>query len=131
MPQTIERPAPRNSLESEPEPEPATGTRPSLDGIRRQIQDVDRSLVELIARRCSLARAAGECKVDSRLPLLDPAQEAAVVRRSAVQARQAGIAEEGVRRIFWALIELSRDSQRDPSADGGPESPGGHGELRP
>lgn len=131
MPQTIERRAPRSSPESEAEPESTSVSDSSLERVRREIQEVDHSLVELIAQRCRLARAAGECKAGDRLPLLDPAQEAAVVRRSAVQARQAGIAEEGVRRIFWALIELARDSQSSASAGRGPEAPGGTGELRP
>jgi prephenate dehydratase/nucleotide-binding universal stress UspA family protein len=61
-----------------------TRPRPDLDHLREAIDAVDRELVALIASRCHLARSAGEHKRAAGLPLLDPGQEAAVVRRVAV-----------------------------------------------
>jgi chorismate mutase len=49
--------------------------------------------------------------------VLDPAREAAVVRRSAERARDAGLDEEAVREIFWRLVGLSRRTQREESGD--------------
>jgi chorismate mutase len=97
-----------------------TGGR--LEGVRASIDEVDRSLVALIGVRCSLARSAGDAKRAERRPLVDPGQEAAVVRRVAEQARERGIDEESVRQIFWNLIELARRAQEDAGrleADGG------------
>ena len=82
-----------------------------LTELRQKIEDVDRRIVGLIAARCRLARAAGERKRAAGLATLDPAQEAVVVRRAAVRARQAALDEERVRQVFWCLIELSRASQ--------------------
>lgn len=109
---------------------PRTGTRraparipmPSLDSVRAEIDELDGTLVRLIARRCRLARQAGRSKAQARLPLVDPAQEAAVVRRGAARARDLGLEEEEVRRIFWHLIGLSRRSQSAAGEPSGPES---------
>ena len=44
---------------------------------------------------------------------LDPAREAVVVRRAGELAREAGLDDEVVRRIFWQLIALSRNAQNE------------------
>lgn len=93
---------------------------PELASVRRELAVVDRALVDLIARRCRLARDAGAHKHDQHLPLVDPRQEAAVVRRSGARARALGVEEEAVRGIFWQLIELSRRQQEPEHAHGRP-----------
>ena len=47
------------------------------------------------------------------LPTLDPAREAAVVRRAGELARDAGLDGDDVRYIFWHLIGLSRRAQME------------------
>jgi chorismate mutase len=47
--------------------------------------------------------------------VLDPAREAAVVRRAGTVARDAGLEDEDVRYIFWHLIGLSRRAQMEAS----------------
>lgn len=97
-------------------PVPPSNAR--LSDLRDSIDRVDRELVALISRRCRLARTAGDRKREARLPIVDPRQEAAVVRRVARRARAAGLEEEAVRRVFWCLIELSRGVQTGGSTDG-------------
>jgi chorismate mutase len=82
-----------------------------LPDLRREIEALDHRLMDLIALRCRLARAAGERKREASLPIADPAQEALVVRRAAARAREADVDEEGVRRLFWCVIGLSRKVQ--------------------
>ena len=82
-----------------------------LDGARQDIERIDRELIVLISRRVKLARRIGEEKRVKGLPILDPEREAAVVRRAGELARAAGVDEEVVRRIFWQLISLARDTQ--------------------
>lgn len=101
---------------------PARSAMPSLDSVRAEIDELDGTLVRLIARRCRLARQAGRSKEQARLPLVDPAQEAAVVRRGAARARDLGLEDEEVRRIFWHLIGLSRRSQSAAGEPAGGES---------
>ena len=45
------------------------------------------------------------------MPTLDPPREAAIVRRAGALAREAGLAEDDVRYIFWHLVGLSRRVQ--------------------
>jgi chorismate mutase len=84
-----------------------------LERLRAEIERIDRALIELIAERVDAARATAAAKRAAGLPTLDPPQEAAVIRRSAVWARQAGLPAEAVRDVFWQLIGLSRRSEAD------------------
>ena len=86
-----------------------------MDRLREEIETIDRSLIELIARRVDLAREVGRAKRAAGLPTLDPAREAAVVRRAGQVAREVGIEDEDVRYIFWHLIGLSRRAQNEES----------------
>ncbi|HKJ92876.1 MAG TPA: chorismate mutase, partial [Longimicrobiales bacterium] len=51
-----------------------------LTELRTEIEAIDRSIVERLATRAELARAAGRAKRQAGLPTLDPRREAAVVR---------------------------------------------------
>ena len=85
-----------------------------LIGLRDEIERIDRAIVQLIAERVQLARRVGSVKRASGLPTLDPAREATIIRRSGHLAREAGLAEEDVREIFWHLVGLSRRAQLGP-----------------
>lgn len=86
---------------------------PELTQIRDEIEQIDRGIIELIARRVALARRVGAVKRAAGLPTLDPPREAAVVRRAGVLAREAELDDEDVRYIFWHLIGLSRRMQME------------------
>ena len=83
---------------------------------RDEIERIDRELIRLISERVRVARRLGELKRVGGQPTLDPAREAAVVRRAGVTAREFGLAEEDVREIFWHLIGLSRRAQAEGAA---------------
>lgn len=82
-----------------------------LSSLRSEIEALDRQLIALIAQRVRAARAVGRAKRAHGLSILDPAREAAVVRRAVELARAEQLAEEDVREIFWHLIGLSRRAQ--------------------
>lgn len=91
----------------------------NLTELRDRVQQLDAELVRLLAERAGLARRIGAVKRETRQPTLDPAREAEVVRRAGELARAAGLPEERVRQLFWVIIELSREVQREPTgADG-------------
>lgn len=83
--------------------------------VRGEIEQIDRALIDLVAKRVDLARRVGAAKRALGAPTLDPAREAAVVRRAGALAREAGLADDDVRYIFWHLIGLSRRAQMDAS----------------
>lgn len=90
-----------------------TMENPTIEGLRAAIEQVDARLISLIAERVRLARALGEAKRSAQQPALDPAQEAAVIRRAARLARENGLPDDAIRDIFWQLIALCRMAQLD------------------
>jgi chorismate mutase len=87
-------------------------TDDELSSLRDEIERVDRAVIELIAERMQLARAIGAAKRDAGLPTLDNAREAAVVRHAVGLAREHGLDEEEIRKVFWQLIGMSRRAQQ-------------------
>lgn len=82
-----------------------------LEELRAHIEAVDRELVTLIGKRRDLALEIGKTKEALGRPVLDPPQEAKVVRRAAAIARELGIDEELTRDIIWRIIAAARDAQ--------------------
>lgn len=83
-----------------------------LQRLRTDLEQLDSTLIELLRTRQEIAVAVGRTKRAVGLPVVDPAQEASVLRRVGEQARAAGLAEEDVRQIFWCIIDLARHAQR-------------------
>ena len=54
-------------------------------------------------------------------PVMDPPQEAKVVRRAAEIARDLGVDEELTRDVIWRIIAAARDAQ-DGNNESGPTS---------
>lgn len=103
-----------------------------LEGLRTRIRQVDRELVRLVGERRSLVLGIGEAKAALGLPVLDPAQEARVVRRAAALARELEVDEELVRDVIWRIMSSARDEQEGrtrwgpplpPSSSSGPQRP--------
>ena len=89
-----------------------------LEELRKRILEVDEALVELVGERRALVQEIGRIKAELGLPVLDPAREAAVVRRAASIAREKGVDEELTRDVIWRIMASARADQ-----DGsGPES---------
>jgi len=79
--------------------------------LRSEIERIDRAIVNLIGERVRVASEIGGAKRTAGVPLVDPAREAAIVRRAGDLARQEGLPEEDVRDLFWRLVALSRRTQ--------------------
>jgi chorismate mutase len=82
-----------------------------LSRHRAEIERIDRALVDLIRERVSAARGTAAAKRAAGLPTVDPSQEAAVIRRAAALARDAGLPAEDVRDVFWKLVALTRGAE--------------------
>jgi chorismate mutase len=93
---------------SDPEPEEMT-----LEELRREIRDIDRELVELIARRTYVADTIAGVKADQGLPTTDEQQEQAVMDRAGENAERFDVDANLVKAIFRLLIELNKVEQRD------------------
>jgi chorismate mutase len=89
------------------------------ESLRAEIERIDRELIRLIGERVQVASEMGKAKRIAGLLMLDPAQEAVVIRRAATLARAAQLPEEEIRDIFWQLVALSRRVRVDSEGDVG------------
>jgi chorismate mutase len=85
----------------------------SLDELRDEIRDIDRDIVELVARRTYVADTIAEVKDDRGLPTTDEEQEQRVMDRAGRNAEQFDVDANLVKAIFRLLIELNKVEQRD------------------
>ena len=90
-------------------------SKEKLSELREAIEALDAELVRLIGERRALVLEIGRVKGELGLPVLDPTREAAVVRRAAALARDAGGDEEMVRDVIWRIIASARDEQEGRS----------------
>ena len=87
-----------------------------LDGHRRQIDRVDRTIVALLAERVRLGIRVGRLKRRLDQPARVPEREADVLDR--VRAAAAGqLLPASVERIFTAIIAETRAAQEDGDGD--------------
>ncbi len=94
-----------------------------LETLRARIRELDETLVRMVGERRDVVLEIGQLKEALGLPVLDPPQEARVVRRAAALAREAGVDEEAVRDILWRIIASARDAQEGRTRWGPPLPP--------
>ena len=85
----------------------------SLDELRTEIRDIDRDIVDLIARRTYVAETIADVKDEQGLPTTDEAQEQAVMDRAGENAERFDVDSNLVKAIFRLLIELNKVEQRE------------------
>ena len=84
----------------------------SLDELRTEIADIDREIVELIARRTYVADTVAQVKDERDLPTTDEGQEEVVMDRAGENAERFEVDSNLVKAIFRLLIELNKAEQR-------------------
>jgi chorismate mutase len=95
-----------------PQPDGAMhGDESALEELRERVAAIDAQLVALLAERQETARAIGAVKRAAGRPVLDPAREAAVLRRATELARGHGLDEDEVRDLWRKLLAMARRSQ--------------------
>jgi chorismate mutase len=98
------------------------GAQDRLEELRRRIIALDEELIRLVGQRRDLVIEVGKTKAELGVPVLDPAQEARVVRRAAEQARTLGVDEELARDVIWRIIAAARQEQEKRSSWGPPDA---------
>jgi chorismate mutase len=84
-----------------------------LDELRTEIADIDREIVELIARRTYVADTVAQVKDERDLPTTDEGQEEVVMERAGENAERFEVDSNLVKAIFRLLIELNKVEQRE------------------
>jgi len=85
---------------------------PELQETRALIDQVDRELVELLARRAELAKRALKAKEQAGQPVPDPSREEAMLAARREWAAARGLEPDGIESIFRAILRFSRRAQQ-------------------
>ena len=92
-----------------------------LHELRRDIDAIDRELVELFRRRMDVTHRVGEYKRERGIPVLDQARERQVLQNKGELAGDE--LRPAVITLFQTIMALSRRQQRDLAGQG-PDNPG-------
>ncbi|PSU28340.1 bifunctional chorismate mutase/prephenate dehydrogenase [Photobacterium lutimaris] len=84
-----------------------------LSKLRDQIDDVDRQMVELLARRLSLVEEVGHVKSQHGLPIYAPDREAAMLASRRQEAENKGVPPDLIEDILRRTMRESYASEND------------------
>lgn len=85
----------------------------NLEELRKEIEEIDHDIVDLIARRTYVADTVARVKDDRDLATTDEEQEEAVMERAGRYAERYDVDSNMVKAIFRLLIELNKIEQRE------------------
>lgn len=78
--------------------------QPDLDDLRKRLDEIDNSLIILLAERFKVTQEVGEYKRDNNVPPVDPAREAAIFERIEQTAENNGLNPEFANRLIQFII---------------------------
>jgi chorismate mutase len=78
---------------------------------RRRMDEIDKQLVELLNERCRCALEIGHLKVQSKIPLYQPAREKEVLDNAETN-NQGPLSHDAIRRLFERIIDEARSAER-------------------
>lgn len=82
----------------------------SLSDMRREVDEIDRELVEAMNRRAEIAKQIGVLKQVGNERIFDPYRETEVLRQ-AMEANRGPLSDESVRAVFRELVSGTRTVQ--------------------
>lgn len=83
-----------------------------IAGWRKQIDELDRQLVELINQRAQCAHEIGKLKRNSSMPIYEPDREKIIFGNIARQ-NKGPLSQIQLRQVFERLIDVMRQIQRE------------------
>ena len=84
----------------------------TLSDWRRQIDEIDRKLVELLNQRSRCAVEIGKIKQAQSLPLYQPDREREVLE-NAERVNAGPLTDAAIRRLFERIIDEARSAERE------------------
>lgn len=83
----------------------------TLESLRQEIDSIDKALLDQIKRRIAVAKVIGDYKKANNLPVYQPEREKLIIESKRELAKQAGLDEELVEKLFTEIIEYCRNIQ--------------------
>ncbi|HUB28801.1 MAG TPA: chorismate mutase [Terracidiphilus sp.] len=87
----------------------------TLEELRKQIDDLDRQLVELLSERARAALMIGHLKVKTSLPVYEPAREK-IIYSNVRAANKGPLPDIELTHIYERIIDVMRALQRNELA---------------
>jgi len=85
----------------------------TLEEYRKEIDDLDRQLVELLIKRMNCSQKIGLYKKEQHLVVFDPIREEAVIQEKIRLFAEKSLDDPAfVRKLFLVLFEKSREMQK-------------------
>ncbi|MBC7114396.1 MAG: chorismate mutase [Archaeoglobi archaeon] len=86
----------------------------TLEEIRKEIEEIDREIIDLIARRTHLAREIVEAKKREgvRIEVEDEEQKRKVIGRAIKMANERNLDPSGIKEIFEILTRMNWEQQK-------------------
>lgn len=82
-----------------------------INVLRKQIDEINRQIVELLAKRTAIAGEIAEYKKQRGLPVRVPEREKAVIENVKRLAKEKGLDEKMAEDVFLKIMEHTRKSE--------------------
>jgi chorismate mutase len=89
-------------------------TDPTVQRLREEISELDRSILEAVNGRLELVAALRRHKQEVGMPFLDPDRERQLLD-DLVSANRGPLSDEGLRKLFCELLDVTK---REVAGDG-------------
>lgn len=86
-----------------------------ISGWRKQIDEIDRKLVQLLSQRAQAAHEIGRLKRKAAMPIYEPDREQTVFNNVRT-INQGPLPDRDLVRIFERIMDIMRDIQREEIA---------------
>ena len=83
----------------------------SLEELRKDIDNMDNKIVELLAKRKDFIKKISEIKKEIKKPVIDEKREQQVIERIKGKAKASGLDEKFVTSLYNIILENSRNEQ--------------------
>lgn len=82
-------------------------TTENLSNLRKQIDEIDNDLLELLAKRMRVSNEIGTYKKEHNMPILQEKRYDEILQKRVAQARELGMSEEFMKTVLVAIHEES------------------------
>jgi chorismate mutase/prephenate dehydratase len=82
-------------------------TDPTLEQLRRQISEIDRSIIDAFNRRLEIVAQIKRHKNEHGIAFVDPEREAAMLAHQSSE-NQGPLSDEGLRALYAELLALTK-----------------------
>lgn len=87
----------------------------TIEKLRKEINEIDSTIVDLLAKRMKTVQAMGAVKLKEKIPIYDAKREEEIHQQAMMQARKRNISEEMIREIYEKIITTSKEAQNHES----------------